>query len=153
MLMTNAIPAKERRITLRLLAYWEKARAGKEMPSEQDIDPEHIQDLWDHCFLIHIKDLQKEGYYYTYLGDQIKKAYQGGLSEADTGGLISPNATKLADCCAEVRMTRKPLVDEGEFTNAHGDQVKYRQCLLPLGEGGEVQAVFGGMRYKIFPVK
>jgi hypothetical protein len=28
--------------------------------------------------------------------------------------------------------------------------VKYRQCLLPLGEEGDVKAVFGGMRYKIY---
>lgn len=151
--MTNAIPAKERRITLRLMAYWEKARAGKAMPGEQDIDPDHIADLWDHCFLIHLSDLHKEGYNYTYLGDAIRKAYQGGLSEADTGGLISPQSSKLAECCAAIKLNAKPLVDEGEFRNAHGDLVKYRQCLLPLGEGSDVQAIFGGMRYKIFPVK
>lgn len=153
MLMKNTQSAKERRITLRLLAYWEKARGNKLMPREQDIDPDHIEDLWDHCFLIHLKDLQKEGYHYTYLGEAIKMAYQGGLSEADTNGLVSPNAAHLADCYMEIMHSRKPLVDEGEFRNGHGDLVKYRQCLLPLGDGETVDAIFGGMRYKIFPAK
>lgn len=147
--MTGYFGAGERRITLRLLAYWEKLRAGRDMPSEEDIDPDDIGDLWDHCFLIHIKDLQKEGYHYTYLGSEIKKAYQGGLSDADTNGLVSPNAVKLADCYMEIMHSGKPLVDEGEFRNSHGDMVKYRQCLLPLGASGQVDTIFGGMRYKI----
>lgn len=150
--MTEYFGASERRITLRLLAYWEKLRAGRDMPHEEDIDPDDLGDLWDSCFLIHIKDLQKDGYYYTYLGGEIKNAYLGGISEADAGGLVSPNAVKLADCYMEIMHTGRPLVDEGEFINNHGDLVKYRQCLLPLGKGGEVDAIFGGMRCKIIPV-
>lgn len=151
--MTQHESMRERRITVRLLSYWEKLRRGLPMPTEQDIDPDHIQDLWDHCFLVHVEDLQKDGYQYTYLGKAIHDAYQGGLSEADTGGLVSPNAERLADCYMEVMHTRKPLVDEGEFKNIHGDVVKYRQCLLPLGEGDTVSAIFGGMRYKIYSSK
>ncbi len=143
-------PVNERRITVRLMAYWEKIRAGRPMPREQDVDPDIISDLWDYCFLLSVKDMGKEGYQYTYLGSEIKKAYQGGLSETDTGGLISPNADRLADCYMEIIHTKAPVVDEGEFRNSVGDMVKYRQCLLPLGEDGAVKAVFGGMRYKIF---
>lgn len=143
----------ERRITVRLLAYWEKLRRGRTMPAEQDIDPEHIQDLWDNCFLIHIRDLGKEGYQYTYLGDEIKKAYQGDIASDDTSGMVSPNSRRLKACYSEIVRTSKPLVDEGEFKNLHGDIIKYRQCLLPLGEGGQVAAIFGGMRYRKYIVK
>ncbi len=141
---------KERRITVRMLAYWEKLKRGAAMPREQDIDPDAIQDLWDYCFLIQVKDIGKAGYHYTYLGEEIKKAYQGGFSEADTDGLVSPNVDRLADCYMEIMHTKTPMVDEGEFKNASGDIVKYRQCLLPLGDSGEVTAIFGGMRYKIY---
>lgn len=151
--MKNIHPVQERRITLRLLGYWEKARGERLMPREQDINPGHIEDLWDHCFLIRLKDFKKEGYSYSYLGNAVKKAYHGGLSGADTAGLASPNALKLTDCCKEIMHTRKPLVDEGEFHNGQGELVKYRQCLLPLGDGKNVQAVFGGMLYRIFPAK
>jgi hypothetical protein len=141
--------AGERRITLRMLAYWEKMRGARPMPHEDDINPDDIGDLWDNCFLIHVKDLEKKDYQYTYLGEDIKKAFQGGLSTTDTNGMVSPNAVKLADCYNKIIRSCEPIVDEGEFTNNHGDIVKYRQCLMPLGENGKVDAIFGAMRYKV----
>ena len=141
----------ERRITLRLIAYWEKMRKGKAMPTEDDIDPDYLKDLWDYCFLIHVKDLDKPDYNYTYLGDEIKKAYQGELSGSECGEVASPNAKELAVSYEKVIKNCTPLLDEGEFVNMHNDVVKYRQCLLPLGENGKVDAIFGGMRFKIFP--
>lgn len=145
--MTSAI---ERRITLRLIAYWEKARKQKPMPSEADIDPDDLQDLWDYCFLIHVKDLSKPDYNYTYLGSAIQKAYQGDLVGDQGSGIASPNAEKLAHSYQKVISTRTPLMEEGEFVNMHNDVVKFRQCLLPLGEAGNVDAIFGGMRFKVF---
>lgn len=140
----------ERRITLRLMAYWEKMRRGNPMPTEADIDPDDLQDLWDYCFLIHVKDLDKPDYNYTYLGKAIHDAYQGALSGDEGADIASPNASKLAHSYNKLIETRSPLLEEGEFTNMHNDLVKYRQCLLPLGEGQRVDAIFGGMRFKVF---
>lgn len=141
----------ERRITLRLLAYWEKIRGSRLMPHEDDIDPDDIADLWDNCFLVHVTDLKKPDYNYTYLGDAIALAYQGDLLADASEEIVSPHASKLSVCYDQIISTKKPVVDEGVFRNHHNDIVKYRQCLLPLGEGEEVQAIFGGMRYRIFP--
>src|SRR4051812_42763706 len=149
--MIEAGSGSERRITLRLLAYWERLRADRQMPREQDIDPDDIRDLWDNCFLIQVKDLGKADYNYTYLGEAIRNAYRFGLSESDPGGLLSPNAGKLAGGYRKVVATGKPLLEEGEFRNLHNEIIRYRQCLLPLGAGSKVEAVFGGMRFKIFP--
>ncbi len=143
--------ALERRITLRLIAYWEKLRNGNLMPVEDDIDPDYIKDLWDYCFLIHVKDLSKPDYNYTYLGEAIKKAYQGELDSNGEESIATPNAKELAVSYEKVIRTCSPLLDEGEFVNMHNDIVKYRQCLLPLGENGKVDAIFGGMRFKVFP--
>jgi len=140
----------ERRITLRMLSYWEKLRRGRPMPTEQDVDPDDIPDLWDSCFLIHIKDLDKPDYNYTYLGQKIVDAYEHGLSESEASQLLSPNAARLKANYTRVMQTFKPLVEEGEFKNMRDETVKYRQCLLPLGENGQVEAILGGMHYKIF---
>lgn len=149
--MSDNFQGMERRITIRLLAYWERLRGKRDMPTEEDIDPDDLQDLWDNCFLIHVKDLSKPDYNYTYLGTAIIEAYRSGLSESDPGRLISPNADKLAHSYSEIVKTGKPVIEEDEFRNLHNDIVKYRQCLLPLGHNGTVDAIFGGMRFKIFP--
>ncbi len=141
----------ERRITLRLVAYWERLRDGREMPTENDINPDDIDDLWDHCFMIHVADLKKSDYNYIYLGDAIIEAYQGKLSDDDSASVVSLNAGKLAQSYGRVISECRPVIEEGEFINLVGDTVKYRQCLLPLGVDGRVDAVFGGMRYKVFP--
>lgn len=140
----------ERRITLRLMAYWEKLRKNNPMPVEADIDPDDLQDLWDYCFLIHVKDLNKPDYNYTYLGKAIQEAYSADLAGDEGAGIASPNAGKLANSYTKVIETRSPLLEEGEFLNLHNDVVKYRQCLLPLGSGDKVDAIFGGMRFKVF---
>ena len=141
----------ERRITLRLMAYWEKIRQGRDMPSENDIDPDDIGDLWDNCFLIQIRDLEKSDYNYTYLGTAIIEAYRGNLTEDYPAELIALNANKLDGHFREVIINKHPVIHEGEFTNLSGSLVKYRQCLLPLSHDlTNVDAIFGGMRFKIF---
>lgn len=140
----------ERRITARLVAYWERLRDGREMPSENDVDPDHLADLWDYCFLVQVRDLAKQDYNYTYLGSAIVEAYRGGLSANDPSVLVALNANKLASNYAKVIETKKPVLEEGEFCNPSNYLVKFRQCLLPLGHDGQVDAIFGGMRFKIY---
>lgn len=124
---------------------------GREMPVENDIDPDALRDIWDHCFLIQVRDLAQEDYNYTYLGDAIRESYRTGLSEADDAPIASPNAARLNEAYLHVIATRAPLIEEGEFTNYAGHLIKYRQCLLPLGENRHVLAILGGMRFKLFP--
>jgi hypothetical protein len=138
---------EERRITLRLLSYWEKKRAGRKMPSEDDFDPADIADLWENCFMAHTKDLGKSGYNFTYLGKAIEDLYHEGLAFDDAEAHSFPDINVLAKGYKDVIAKGEPLVTEGEITTPHGDVFKFRQALLPLGEGSQVKAVFGGMRF------
>jgi hypothetical protein len=136
----------ERRITLRLLAYWERLRVSAAMPAEDDLDPGDIADLWENCFLIHTAKFNKGGYKFSYLGRAIEEVYKPEESP-DERNVKGAEYQMLTEGYEEVLATKKPLVTEGVVTNNHGDSFKYRQVLLPLGRGGQVQAVFGGMRY------
>lgn len=140
----------ERRLTLRLLAHWEKAKNGRCFPAESDIDPDVLGDLWNYCFLIHVKDLDKTDYNYTYMGSELQKAYQGDFAGSERADISNINARKLFGDYAKVVNSAVPLHEEGEFVNQHNDVVKYRQCLLPLGDSGTVDAIFGGMSFKVF---
>lgn len=148
--MNLLVNSAERRITLRLLAYWERLRRGRLMPEESDINPDDIRDLWDCCFLLHAADLDMTDYNFTYLGQAIIDAYQHGASKGGASGVITPNARTLTPGCRQVVESCKPLLEEGEFSNLSEENVRYRQCLLPLGRDRRVEAIFGGMRFKIF---
>lgn len=139
------MPAVERRLTHRLVGYWERVRAGRIMPSETDINPDDLAELWDDCFLVHTSDLKMEDYNYIYLGVNIAHMYQDGVK----GDLEHFNASKLSKSFQKVIDTKKPVLEEGGIVNASGRTVLFRQCLLPLGKNNEVEAILGGIRYKL----
>lgn len=148
--MNQTAPTMEHRITLRLLAYWEKLRRGRDMPLEQDIVPDDIKDLWGNCFIVRIKDSCPPNYQFAHMGDAVARVYRGALCEDNPESFICPDGVYLSGRYEDMLNTAKPIIDEGEFHNSHGELIKYRQCLLPLGENGRITAIFGGMRYKIF---
>ena len=135
-------PEHDRRLTLRLMAYWERLRASRTMPSQKEIEPENLSDVWDYCFLLPAENLSNATIPYTYLGDNLSNWL---------GDTQSPmNIKRLRAGYPRVVETMRPVLEEGEFEGPGGQLVKYRQCLLPLGENGQVQAILGGIRFKIF---
>jgi hypothetical protein len=139
--MPQTSPA-ERRVTLRLLSYWERLRGRRPMPSQADIDPEDLHDLWDCCFLLPVSGGG------GYVGPEILRVLGG---ERGGEGQALQGLGELAGNCPRVVESRKPLLEEGEFCTAAQARVKYRQCLVPLGEGVEVQAILGAVRFRLFP--
>lgn len=148
--MTSA--AIERRLTLRLLAYWERLRMGRQMPTEADINPDgDISDMWDDCFLIHTSDVNMEDYNFIYLGSNIQMILTGAINDDPSRSWKSLNVKQLAPDIQKVLDNKSPVLNEGEILNDANQRVKYRQCLLPLGEEDKVLAIFGGMSCKIYP--
>ena len=146
----NSLSGVERRINLRLLSYWEKLREGRGMPAPEDINPDDLRDLWDSCFIICVTEPGKAESKYTYLGQFIVDAYEQGTTHGSSGSMISLNPDQSSTTFAKVLDSGKPLLEEGEFTNHNHKIVKYRQCVLPLGRDGSIEAIFGGMNFKVF---
>lgn len=139
----------ERRVTLQLLGYWERIRGLRPMPRESDINPDELSDLWDDCFLIHAMDIEHMDYNFVYLGNNIRHAYTGVSAESPTEH-TNLNVKRLIPSIQKVITTMAPVIEEGEALNDLNQLIRYRQCLLPIGEGNKVLAVFGGMRCKVY---
>jgi hypothetical protein len=136
-----------------LLQYWKKICNGREFPHESDIDPEDIHDIWDYCFLISMDDVTSRiGYRYSYMGSALVNAFGDDVNNPDMAlRLLSstkvPNLKKIE----EVLNKKHPVIDEGEFENAHHMNVRYRTCIVPLGyDDGQVSHLFGVMRWKAY---
>jgi hypothetical protein len=144
-------PYGERRLSLRLLRYWQEKCNGRPMAVENDIDPEELGPDWDYCFLLQARDVANiQDYNFTYLGQKIMGAYFDKAIDEHNQFMVGPNAFRLSGHFSRVLETKTPVVDEGEFETLHGRRVLYRQVLLPLGESAEsVVAIFGAMNYKI----
>ena len=150
-LESDIYPYGERRLSLRLLRYWQEKRGTRGMAVENDIDPEELGVDWEYCFLLQARDVANiQDYNFTYLGQKIMGAYFDKAIDEHNQFMVGPNAFRLSGHFSRVLESKAPVVDEGEFETLHGRRVLYRQVLLPLGESMDhVEAIFGGMNYKI----
>lgn len=140
----------ERRITERVLRYWENIRGRRDMPEESDIDPDKLGRDWPHCFLLQTRDIDHiEQFNFTYLGDAIAKRYVDSGIDPENLHLIGPNAFYLAPLFKKVVETRKPHIEHNFFYTQTGQKVFFRQCLLPLGTKKKVEAIFGAVLFKL----
>lgn len=144
------VSAAERRLTLQLLAYWERLRGSRPMPRESDINPDELNELWDDCFLVHESDMTQNDYNFVYLGDNIRMAISGGKIDTSGSAAHDLNIKRLTPSILKVLNNKSPVIEDGQLMNDLNQVVKYRQCLLPVGEENKVLAVFGGMRCKVY---
>ena len=148
------MPAGHKRINEQLLDYWTQKKGDRAFPSEEEIDPSEISDIWDACFLV--KALENEHgdeYKYTYLGQSLVEAYGDDLTDKEVcEKLIYPTNMSLVHKFNEVVSSAQPTSEDGEFTNTKGMLIKFRSVMMPLGKQGEdgVQYVLGGMKWKAF---
>ncbi len=134
---------RERRLTEQLLLYWNTKRGERKYPAMPEIKPEEIPELWPKCFLVAVKATEgKPEHNYTYIGTIVSAMFGGDYASAS----VLPLADNLAPQYYMVMQAQKPMVQETQFTNLRGQEVKYRQILLPLGsDGTAVDYVLGGI--------
>jgi len=143
-----------RRLPEMLIKQWDLLRGDRPFPSEDEFSPEIIDDMgfWENCFLTQAHDIKRgKDYNYTYIGSNILEAYQGDLLGVSVHSVASPSADNLTLRYQQVMATQTPLTSEGEFLNARNMNVRYRQCLVPLGKNGKVDTVMGAIRYMLYP--
>lgn len=126
---------QEKRLSARLLGYWDKVRKTSDFPDIRRFSTGPIEDIWPHCFRVSIISKAKiPTYKYEYMGAAITDIYGRDLT-----GLIVDRTTKqfpgkvIHHKFADIVKAGQPLHDNGHFTNDHGEIIKYRACLLPFG--------------------
>jgi len=137
----------------RLKSYWDSLRGERLFPSENDIDPDALNEIWPSCFLISIDDVTRRlGYRYSYLGNDLIEAYGDDVKNPDIAmRLVSTASMTIVKKFDEVVLNKKPVIDESEFINLKHMKIKYRTCMLPLGYGDEkVSHIIGCMRWRMY---
>lgn len=132
-----------------LINYWLMLKGERDYPMEAELEPEVLHEIWPHCFLVNVKPGGL--FQYAFLGDALVEAYGSDVTgQAVSDRLIDPHHAAMAKKFAETVESGAPVVDENEFVNEHGQTIKYRNCLLPLGYKGNVDFIIGAMRWKAF---
>lgn len=143
---------RERRLNMRLMAFWWDRRAGRRFPTRADFSGEELTDIWHHCFTLVPEDPLSASTF-AYIGETV--ANLSGIDEpAPTLGQL-PENTLLGQATgnAEKVLAQKiPLIASGEFVDFRGQEVVFRSILLPLSDDQEtVDSLVGGARCKAKP--
>ncbi|MAR55671.1 MAG: hypothetical protein CMM93_00665 [Rickettsiales bacterium] len=144
----------ERRVSIRLLQYWNRLRGDRPYPSENDIDPDALVGLWDYCFLVQLRDIHMVAdYNYTYFGNELIHGYEHGVLDSANGMMACPDANALHQKFVSVIETRAPMMEQDEYENAAGNKVQFRQSLMPLGDETGIYSIIGAVNWRIIKAK
>lgn len=145
---------ESKRINEILQHYWESAKAGRPFPLESDINPDDIEGIWDSCFLIHVEGTAQEPVFrYVYLGSSLVEAYGDDLTNKEIcEKLVYPGSMSLVGTFRQILKVKAPVMQDDQFINTHGQTIKFRACMCPLGkdDATQVEYIVGGMKWKAF---
>lgn len=138
----NTIPqprvkGAERRLTLRLLNYWQEVKGVRSFPTCGDINSQAIADIWPNCYLLRIEKNDEEPIF-DYLGEKLAKF--SGVFVSNQSFTETRHQTLLDQAIRYYRDaldTRAPVVGDDEFVRFDGTRIIYRSIILPLSDDQE----------------
>jgi hypothetical protein len=124
----------ERRLSLRLLAYWRHLREEREFAARGKIDPTLIPEMWPFSFILDVSQ-ESDAARFLYVGDEIARI--SGVSTDVKSFAELPENTLLAKSSSyfeQVLRRRCPITIGGEFVDPYGVEILYRSVMLPLSD-------------------
>lgn len=148
--MTEQLSGQEKRMTFRLLSYWQRARGEKEMPSLAEVNISEIEEVWHYTFTLAL-GVDEADHHFQYFGPELASTfgrdYTGMTLEESLSDIMINNTIGYYD---EVLETRRPTSQSSEFF-MNGQEIRYRSIILPLSSNGEtIDYMFGTTNYRIF---
>lgn len=139
---------QERRLVLRLLAYWDDVRDERPFLRVSDVESEVIGDDWAHCHILKIAE-PPERSQFLHIGEELMADlppdWSGTLGDCPRNTLLY-HASYYLD---RVLAKRVPVSLGGQGERS-GQAVLYRSILLPLSNDGKrIDHVLGGANSRV----
>jgi len=139
---------QERRLVLRLMAYWDDLRGERGYPPAREIEPATVGDDWAHCVVIEVgQPLAASTFVHIgqALDPQLPEGGERKLESLPADSLLY-HATAYLERVLEKRV---PMSLGGKATVA-GNSVLYRSILLPLSnDGRKIDHVLGAANCRV----
>lgn len=144
----NVYRPEERRLVLRLMAYWDDLRNDRDYPTAAEIDPQAIGDDWPYCCVLALRTPLSQSVF-THVGNELF-----GNNEPPSGDLMlaaTPEQTLLRHAVSYLeRMLEKQVpVSLGGEAQLDEGPVLYRSILLPLSDDGRtIDHILGAANFR-----
>lgn len=142
----------ERRLSVRLLDYWNELRGDRRYPSPDNIQFEEVPELAEFGFTMSIGEGGASPQIH-YLGSELKAHinmfHAGGTAQDPDNKALSLALNDAIRRYAEVTERQGPVAFESDSFDVPGTQFAYRAIMLPFSRDNErIDFVLGAIRYK-----
>lgn len=142
----------ERRLSVRLLDYWNELRGDKRYPSPDDIHFETVPELAEFGFTMSVDGngaVPKLHYLGSALKDHISMFRDGEALGATDNKPLSLALNDAIRRYADVTEREGPVAFESDSFDTPGTQFVYRAIILPFSRNGSrIDFILGAIRYK-----
>ncbi len=141
---------RERRVNVRLMAFWWDRKSNRRFPTLEDFDPEVLADIWPHCFTLVLHNPPQKSVF-RFIGKAVAESLSGAEGKITIDSLTKDSLLDHATrSIGEVLEHRIPVVISGEYFDPRGNAIVYRSILLPFSSDQEtIDSVVGGARCKV----
>lgn len=131
-----------------LRQYWDGIRGNRTFPLLNEVDVNAVKEVWPYCFVV---EVDNDTYRYQYLGAELTPISIQDGTQPHIARAFGNNSVQMIEKFSEVVTRQKPLIEKSEFSNSAGQIIRYRMCLLPMGnEFNHVGYIMGCVRWKTF---
>jgi hypothetical protein len=144
-------PAREMRLTMRVLARWRDLCSGREFPRLADIDPAAFGEDWCCCLSIRMDPTPLLSRF-VYIGDTLfapaDESFVGKTIADSHDNTILHKATAYLGRVID----RRVPISVGGATLHLGHPIVFRSILLPLSDnGGDIDGMLGAANFREIP--
>jgi len=130
------------------LAYWNRLRRDRRMPTRGDVDPVDLRALLQHVYLIDVEGPSR--YRYRVIGqdiiDNLKDNATGKLVDSD---LFGDGAAEILRMYDHVVLNGVPVINRGRAFWVDNSWRRYVSLILPLSpDGTTVDKIMGVMEFE-----
>ena len=144
-----AIGTDERRMHVRAYNYWVSLLDGRDYPSIEDLEPDHVSDFAPNSVLLDFT-AGRDNPATPYIGAAIREECGLGddvqaIADIPSRSLLS----RLTDHYLQIIANRAPVGFEAEFVNQRGLPICYRGILMPFSSDGDtIDFIYGVINWK-----
>jgi hypothetical protein len=142
---------RERRLSLRLLAYWRDLAGDQAFPRLDDVDGGAIPDMWPNCFILNCRAVSEP--VFAEIGSAFAEWSAAELGGKPVSTALRNNLLSVAtQFYGQVIRKRVPITLGGEFVDSQGRSIQYRSILCPLSDDREtIDHLLGGANFRVLP--
>lgn len=139
----------ERRLTFRLLSYWNRIRGDQDFPRFADVQADALGEVWHYCFIIGMATGDAPNF--QHFGKELRALFHQDYAGQALGQALQHSPLGQTIGFYEKVCQRRAPVSQASSFVLEGCEARYRSLIVPLStDQQEIDYLIGTANYRVF---